>query len=228
MKIKRQYASKLVCLFMCVTVCAFGQMLSVAICQQADQPVTRKILKRSFEAGRKEKIPAESYVDLIKRIGVDFLLTPRIEKEIRSEGKYLGTKGLDDLVEAIRNNYRPEPIEPTEDEMRRALISSMLDAGGQLIDDRTVEFKFLFAGMSIKIEKFEKLEGCKPANYGAGYTCTYKLTTSQALHSYEGTEDGEKHRQALQWLMEKILGKYANGKANRSFARSKEGWVMLN
>ena len=228
MKIKRKYASKLVCLFMCVTVCAFGQMLSVATCQQADQPVTRKILKRSFEAGRKEKISAERYVDLIKRIGVDFLLTPEIEKEIRAEGKYLGTKGLDDLVEAIRNNYRPEPIEPTEEEMKGALIRMMISQGGQLRPDGTVEVRNIFASIIIKIEKFEKLGGCKPLNQGAGYSCTYRITTSFTLSSNEGTPDGDKHAQALQWLITQFGGNYSNATVTRRFVLSKEGWLMFN
>jgi hypothetical protein len=37
------------------------------------------------------------------------------------------------------------------------------------------------AGMCVKIVKFEKL-GCKPASQGAGYICTYNITTSVSIH----------------------------------------------
>jgi hypothetical protein len=62
-----------------------------------------------------------SYIEFIKRCGADFSPTPDDEQEIRRGGAYLGKKGLDDLIAAIKSNYRPDVTQqpmptPTPDE----------------------------------------------------------------------------------------------------------------
>lgn len=225
MKINRKHALKFVCLFMCVASCVFGPMLSVAAGQEADKPITKKDLIYSFIPGQKEGIPVESYIDLIERVGVNFLLTAKDEKIIRSAGAYLG-KGVEDLLAAIRNNYRPEPVEPTEAEMKAALIRTMQKRGGQLKADGCVGADNPLAGMCGKITNFEKLEGCKPAAQGAGYMCTYNVTTSLTAYSNEGTPDGDKYGKAIDAFIGLLGGKSINETRTSRFVRSKEGWIV--
>src|SRR5262249_6142237 len=61
----------------------------------------------------KEKKPVSSYIDLITQLGVDFSPRPEDEQEIRRSCKYLGKKGLDELLLAIRSNQRLPQAEPT-------------------------------------------------------------------------------------------------------------------
>jgi hypothetical protein len=227
MKINRKRASKFVCLFMCVAACVFGPLLSVAAGQEADKPLTKEDLIFSFTPGQKEGIGVESYIDLIERVGVDFLLTVKDEKKFRSAGAYLG-KGIEDLIAAIRNNYRPEPVEPTEAEMKAALIRTMQKRGGKLKPDGCVGVDNLIAGMCGKITDFEKLEGCKPATQGAGYTCTYNVTISLTAYSNEGTPDGDNHGRAIDSFIGLLGGKSVNETQTSRFVRSKEGWIMSN
>lgn len=236
MKIYRKYALQFVCLFIFLTVCVYGRMLPVAVCQQADKPISKAALIRSFKPGRRERIAAVSYIELIDRYGVDFSLTPEDEKEIRGAGKYLGRKGLEELVAAIRNNYRPNASEassarkdgePTEEEMNEALLRTMQKRGGQLRADGCVGVDNSIAGMCVKIENFEKL-GCKPASQGVGYICTYNITTSVSVHSNEGSEPGDRQAKAWNDFLIWLGGKNVNETLNRRFVRSKEGWIMSN
>lgn len=89
-------------LFVCAMFCA---PLAV-LCQEPCQPITKDSLMRSFELGRRQRKTAADYVELINRCGVGFSPTGEDEQKIRRLGKYLGKKGLDDLVAAVRNNYR--------------------------------------------------------------------------------------------------------------------------
>lgn len=79
----------------------------MALCQQDIKPITRDNLISSIRLGNREKKAAARYIELINRYGVDFSLTPQDEQWIRRTGKYLGKKGLDDLVAAIKSNYHP-------------------------------------------------------------------------------------------------------------------------
>jgi hypothetical protein len=97
----------LISLYVYAVVSVFCLLPSVVLCQQANKPITKKNLISSLELGRIERIPAESYIKLIKLDGVDFPLTSDDEQEIRRSGRYLGKKGLDNLIAAVRDNYRP-------------------------------------------------------------------------------------------------------------------------
>ncbi len=94
-------------------------------------------------------------------------------------------------------------------------------------DENSVSLDNAIAGSNIKIQEFEKL-GCKPANYGAGYFCTYEITTTITLYSNEGTSAGDKHAAA----MNSLIGLLNGGKnsvyetVTSRFIRSKRGWIM--
>lgn len=61
---------------------------------------------RSFETGRRQRKTAVDYIEYINRCRVSFELKDEDEQKIRRLGKYLGKKGLDDLIAAIKSNYR--------------------------------------------------------------------------------------------------------------------------
>ena len=236
MKLKAKSNSRFVCGALCVIFSVFNPLLPVAIGQQANKPITKGDLIRSFEPGRREKIGAASYIELITRNGVDFSLTPEDEKRIRLAGKYLGRKGVEDLITAIRNNYRPnmseassQPAsgEPTEAEMKEALLRSTENWGGQQNADGCVRFDNPVAGTCVRITKFQSL-GCTPSSQGAGYFCTYRIGTSLSLHSNEKTPDATTHVGIFDQLLEKAGARRINGTTTKRFVRSKEGWVVTD
>lgn len=131
------------------------------------------------------------------------------------------------LEEGLNNTGALRSGEPTEAEMKQAVIRTMQRRGATKRDDDTVSVDNPLAGSSIKIEEFEKL-GCKLANYGAGYFCTYGVTIAFNLYSNEGTTAGNNHANAVNMLMRML-----NGGKNSSyetvtsrFIRSKQGWIM--
>lgn len=73
---------------------------------QEDKRITEKNLISSVRLGRSQGMTAARYIQLIEQNGVNFQLSPKTEEEIRRKGLYLGTKGLDDLIDAVRNNFR--------------------------------------------------------------------------------------------------------------------------
>lgn len=64
---------------------------------------------RNGPRGKAGKAGAEKYVESVRRRGVDFQLTAVDEQDIRRAGGYLAAAQLDELVTAVRDNYRPEP-----------------------------------------------------------------------------------------------------------------------
>jgi hypothetical protein len=208
--------------------------------------ITRDRLISSIKLGRSQGMTAALYIAMINYYGVDFSLTPEEEEEIRRSGDYLGKTGLDSLIIAIHNNYRlgagssptdkgaEEKLrnliiskrEPTEEEMKEALLRTLVKRGGQRKDDNSIVIGNIIAGITIKIEKFEKL-GCKPANYGAGYECTYNSTISQTFNSNDGTERGAQHAEAWNTLLRGFGGNAANETVTRKFVQSKEGWIAF-
>ncbi len=78
-------------------------IVGIALGQQSAEPIIKEGL---LGALRIKALSAKELVDEIKRNGVSFKLTATEEQEIRRVGKYLGRKGLDDLIAAILANYR--------------------------------------------------------------------------------------------------------------------------
>lgn len=88
------------CLF-AMTIPARGQKMS-------DGPITKDNLfsaLESMQARKSKRKNAAWYVALIRAHKVDFHLTPDDELEIRHKGRYLGQKGLDSLITAVRDNH---------------------------------------------------------------------------------------------------------------------------
>jgi hypothetical protein len=73
--------------------------------QQAKPPIENEGLLKSL---RRKALSANELIQEIKSRGVSFQLTaPAVENEIRQAGRYLGKRGLDNLIAAVRNNFRP-------------------------------------------------------------------------------------------------------------------------
>lgn len=116
--------------------------------------------------------------------------------------------------------------EPSEEEMRQAIIRTMQMLGAQKRQDGSVGVDNPLNGMSVKIVEFEKI-GCQRANYGAGYFCTYNITNSLAAHSNEGTADGDRHTQGVNLLIQMLNGgrNTVNETFTARFFKSKAGWI---
>lgn len=117
--------------------------------------------------------------------------------------------------------------EPTEEEMKQAVIRSLQKRGATKRGENSVSVDNAIAGSSYRIEEFEKL-GCKPANYGAGYFCTYGITTSLKMYSNEGSEAGDRHSAAVNMLMRTLTGGRDSlyDTVTSRFIRTKQGWIM--
>ncbi len=86
---------------------AFGRTQEAA---REEQPITKDKLMRSLRAGvqdPKSKIAAARFIELIRKYGVRFIVTPADERNIRREGVYLGASVLNKLIAALRSSYRP-------------------------------------------------------------------------------------------------------------------------
>lgn len=71
--------------------------------QQSQLPVQKEGLLKSL---RKQQLTIESLTDELSLFGVDFQLSPTLEREIRRAGRYLGKTDLDKLISVVRYNYR--------------------------------------------------------------------------------------------------------------------------
>jgi hypothetical protein len=90
--------SALLCLLLLASISA-----SVSA-QQSQEPIEEEALLKTLNTGW--LTAAELNTDLSSR-GVAFALTPVIEAKIRRRGRYLGSDGIEKLLNTIRNNYRP-------------------------------------------------------------------------------------------------------------------------
>jgi hypothetical protein len=72
-------------------------------------------------------LSSQELIGQIEQRGVDFRLTDKDEQEIRHAGDYLGKKGLDNLITAVRDNYRPTPLklqrQPFSPNTEKAIIT---------------------------------------------------------------------------------------------------------
>lgn len=78
----------------------------------AQRPTADPIDKTGLLEALKDKaVSSRKLVAQIRARGVSFALTPEDEERIRGAGKYLGKAGLEDLIAALRSNYRKKPDE---------------------------------------------------------------------------------------------------------------------
>lgn len=80
-----------------------GLLVLSSEAQNAAGPIAKKGLLAALE---KKALTSQELIGEINKYGVSFKLTPADEEEIRRAGKYLGKKGLNELVEVVRNNFR--------------------------------------------------------------------------------------------------------------------------
>ena len=230
MKINRKSTAQYLLPIVCLAIFIQGQGIPIAMSQELIEPLSKANLISAIKLNRREKSPlrkmtAAGYIRLINRYGVEFPLTPEAEQEFRRAGEYFGKPDLDKLLTAIRNNYRPD--EPTEAEMKEALLSAMEARGVKRTAEGGIELNNPIAGVTIKMEKFEKI-GCAPPNYGPGYFCSYNVNVSMTLFSNEGSEGAARHMNALNYLMRLLAG--GNGvvteRVTRKFVWSNDRWVI--
>jgi hypothetical protein len=84
-----------------------------------DGPITKENLLSALKYGRLQKDKRQSadwYVAKIKENKVSFQLTSADKQKIRREGKYLGQKGLDSVIKAVRDNYHKEREQAMSDD----------------------------------------------------------------------------------------------------------------
>lgn len=106
----------------------------------SNDPITKENLLSALENGRLYKNKRKSpswYVEMIKEHHVNFQLTADDENKIRQHGSYLGKKGLDNLIAAVRNNYRPNVAQQptsTPSLINQSMVNSPggIQAGGDV------------------------------------------------------------------------------------------------
>lgn len=76
----------------------------------SQSPITKEGLLRSLS---RRALSSRTLVLQVQQRGVTFQLTASDEQEIRRAGEYLGSKGLDALIEAIRSNVKSLQSAPT-------------------------------------------------------------------------------------------------------------------
>jgi hypothetical protein len=165
---------------------------------------------------------------MIGFVAIVFLLCPNLTNAQKARVKAKAkTDSKTKTVTALPNVNRAVGGEPTEEEMKQAVIRAMQRRGATKRDDNTVSVDNPLAGSAVKIVDFEKL-GCERAFYGVGYFCTYDITSSLTMYSNEGTADGDRHAQAVNTLIKIFSGgrDSFSETATRRFIRSKQGWIM--
>lgn len=232
MKMDRKSTARYLLPLVCLVIFTQGQVLPVAMSQELIEPISKANLISAIKLNRREKSPLKKmtvagYIRLINRYGVEFPLTTETEQEIRRAGEYFGNLDLDKLLTAINNNYRPD--EPTEAEMKEALLTVMEAQGGKRTADGVMEISNIIAGVSIKMSNFEKL-GCAPPNYGPGYFCSYNVNVSMTFLSKGGGERAERQMDSFNFLIQWLMG--GNGimteRVTKKFVWSKNRWVISN
>ena len=157
-----------------------------------------------------------------------FLLCPQVSDAQRTGKKVKPVPGKVAVgpkpVSKVTAVPRPRNAEPSEDEMKEALIKGMEARGGERRPDGSVEINNALAGSIVKIESFSKL-GCKPTTTGAGYSCTYKVTMSMKVRSNDGTMAGDRQAAAWNTLLGGVGAQYTTATATKRFVRAKEGWA---
>jgi hypothetical protein len=127
--------------------------------------------------------------------GVSFRLTVDIENEIRREGQYLGKTGVDQLIEAVRKNFRPHerlrvslfkyvPCDEHYDQFARLLNSKVYAISSKLIEKD--ERSSYTAGLKLVKEEKSAVMSLLEANQY--WEKTQSLQLLQGICSLKGQE----------------------------------------
>jgi hypothetical protein len=97
----RRWPLTILITLLCLLLLQFSQSVYA---QQSQQPIEEQGLLKALS--RKILTAVELKRELSLR-GIAFVMTPAIEAEIRRRGSYLGKDDIQELLDIIRNNYRP-------------------------------------------------------------------------------------------------------------------------
>ena len=210
------------------TLFCFVAFTPVVMSQEFIEPFSKAHLVSALKLNRTEKNPLEKmtvpkYIRAINRYGVAFPLTAATEREIRLAGAYFGTTDLDELITAVRENYRPD--EPSEAEMKEALLRTVAAQGAQRIPEG-IQMSNIIAGVRINFENFEKL-GCTVPNYGPGYFCSYHVTMPMTFFANDGSAGTQNQLDAFNLLIRWLTnGMPITQRVTNKFVWRKDRWVV--
>jgi hypothetical protein len=152
------------------------------------KPLLKESFIHSLEDGAKKRPreTARTYIKLVEEYGVAFKLTPADEARVRRTGGYLAAEGLELLLGALRDNYRPDPSAAMAElvEQNAALI--------QIIKATTEEGKKLSAGGG-SAEDRKKLEALRDSllSFSTEVQNTLYNGSQPTLQRLQGQLEGE-------------------------------------
>lgn len=117
--------------------------------------------------------------------------------------------------------------EPTEGQMREAILRAMQNRGGSRSGDASVSVDNALSGMSLTFTRFKKI-ACEKATSRAGYNCDYEFTVRMDAHSNEGTAEGDRHAAGVNALMGLFGPREESGTGSKRFVLSDSRWVAIN
>jgi hypothetical protein len=139
-KLRHLKASKLAITFLLSSLLAVTHTSGHQQQHQAKPPIEKEGLLRAL---RQKALTEKELLQEIKSRGVNFrLATPSDENDIRRAGSYLGRRGLNNLIDAVRNNFRQSVLANSGQTGRRPDIYrvrvTIVDPQRRPIDDAKV------------------------------------------------------------------------------------------
>lgn len=154
----------------------------------AQKPITKENLIHALEDGGKTrpKETARTYIKLVEKYGVAFKLTEADEARVRRAGSYLAAEGLELLLGALRDNYRPDASAAMAE-----LVQQNADLI-QIIKATTEEAKKLKADGGATGNR-EKLEALREAltQFSGRVQYTLYNGSQPALQKMDGDQTGQ-------------------------------------
>ena len=120
--------------------------------------------------------------------------------------------------------------EPTEAQMKEAIIQSMQNEGGaKRSGNDSVRIDNALSGAQVKINHFKKI-GCEKAASRPGYNCDYEISAGINFHSNEGTHAGNAHAGGINALFGAMLGGSGSriSTGTKRFVYSNSQWRVLH
>lgn len=116
--------------------------------------------------------------------------------------------------------------EPTEDEMKEAILQAMQNRGGSRSDTNSISLNNPISGASVSITEFKKI-GCEKATNRPGYYCDYEISAGMKFYSNEGTRAGDNHAAGVNALMGMFMPQNTISTQTRRFVKSGSQWKVL-
>ncbi len=98
---------------------------------QSNDPIEKRGL---IAALNHQELSSKDLIEQVQKRGVAFRINETDERDIRRVGKYLRKRGLDSLLAAIRDNYRPKTASPSTSAITQTMTNSPggIQAGGNV------------------------------------------------------------------------------------------------